>query len=270
MTEGVRDSQDERKIVQTLKRCHENLGHPSQARFIAMLKNLRATDRVLKLAKGLSCPVCESTRRERSHRVSRHERAEQLNQQLYMDTFEVELPWRKLKVDLAPELCRGWQRAASWIIDDRCAAQLRESLDPASCALLESQAGPYASRVLTALPTAPEEVRLDSAAFRLTLLWRLRLALPLDTARCRCRRPLDVLGDHRAACPRSGVLRPRGIPFERAAARVCREAGATGATIVSLRDLMVHQDERRIEVLQTACLFGAAPSWQSTPPWCQP
>ena len=90
-------------------------------------------------------------------------------------------------VDLAPELCRGWQRAASWIIDDRCAAQLRESLDPACCALLESQAGPYASRVLTALPTTPE-VRLVSAAFRLTWLRRLRLALPLHAARCRCRR----------------------------------------------------------------------------------
>ena len=33
--------------------------------------------------------------------------------------------------------------------------------------------------------------------------------------------------DHVAACPRSGVLRARGGPLARAAARVCREAGAT-------------------------------------------
>ena len=87
-----------KKVVQVLKRCHENLGHPSQARFISMLKNARATERCLKLAKGLSCPTCEATKRERSHRVSRHERAEQFNQQVYLDTFEVELSWRKLKV----------------------------------------------------------------------------------------------------------------------------------------------------------------------------
>ena len=38
------------------------------------------------------------------------------------------------------------------------------------------------------------------------------------------------LGDHLIACPRSGVLRRRGAPLERAAARVCRRAGATVAT----------------------------------------
>eukprot|EP00435_Cladocopium_sp_Y103_P059674 s180_g21.t1 len=31
---------------------------------------------------------------------------------------------------------------------------------------------------------------------------------------CRCRRALDFLGDHRAACPQSGILRSRGVPLE--------------------------------------------------------
>ena len=53
-------------------------------------------------------------------------------------------------------------------------------------------------------------------------------------------------------CARSGLLRSRAVPLERAAARVRREAGATVATNVLLRDLNLvvqRQDERRIEVI---------------------
>ena len=93
---------------------------------------------------------------------------------------------------------------------------------------------------------------MDSPVFRALLLRRLRLPLPLDAAACRCRRPVDPLGDHRAACPRSGILRSRGLPLERAAARVCREAGATVACNVLVGDLNIHPDrldDRRIEVI---------------------
>ena len=37
---------------------------------------------------------------------------------------------------------------------------------------------------------------LDSPVFRALLLRRLRLLLPFDAAACRCRRPVDPLGDH--------------------------------------------------------------------------
>ena len=60
---------------------------------------------------------------------------------------------------------------------------------PPSLALLESQSGPFASRVLTALPSS-HGLTLDSPVFRALLLRR---------------RPVDLLGDHRAACPRSGL-----------------------------------------------------------------
>ena len=79
---------------------------------------------------------------------------------------------------------------------------------------------------------------------------------------CRCRQLHDRFGDHLAACPRSGVLRARGGPLERAAARVCREAGATVALNVRLRDLNVdvaRQDERRIEVIANGlALWGGS------------
>lgn len=52
--------------------------------------------------------------------------------------------------------------------------------------------------------------------------------------------PLDPLGDHGAACPGSGALRPRAVGMERAAARICREAGATVSTNVLVRGLNEH------------------------------
>ena len=146
---------------------------------------------------------------------------------------------------------RGWQRPASKAVDEFGFRSILRELDPPAAALLDSQAGPFAARIFTARPTSPE-LSLAPSHFRVLLLRRLRLPLPLTAAYCRCRRRQDALGDHLAACPRSGVLRARGAPLERAAARVCREAGASVATNVLVRDLNVapsRQDDRRIEVI---------------------
>ena len=66
--------------------------------------------------------------------------------------------------------------------------------------------------------------------------------------------------EHRASCPRSGLLRPRAIPLERAAARMCREAGATVSTNVFLRDLnLVVHNQDDIEVIANGLpLWGGA------------
>ena len=98
--------------------------------------------------------------------------------------------------------------------------------------MLESQSGLHAARVFTALPTSPE-FRLQPPALRVLLLRRLRLPLPLDAAICWCHCRLDVLGDHRAGCPRSGLLRTRGLLLERAAP-VCKEAAVAVACNVFL------------------------------------
>ena len=152
--------------------------------------------------------------------------------------------------DFAPSL-RGWQQVTSAAVDARVSDTLSTGLDPASQAMLCSQSGPFAARVLTLFPTSPELV-LEPAIMRALLLRRLRLPLALSSARCRCGRPHDVLGDHRASCPRSGALRARAGALERAAARVCREAGATVNTHMLLRDLNVQadrHDDRRLEVV---------------------
>ena len=75
---------------------------------------------------------------------------------------------------------RGWQRAA-WAatasLDAAACESLLSDLDPASRALLLSQAGLGCSRAITALPTSPE-LRMPSECMRAVLLRRLRLPLP--------------------------------------------------------------------------------------------
>ena len=65
----------------------------------------------------------------------------------------------------------------------------------------------------------------------------LRLPFPLSQHACRCGRPIDPFGHHRAACARTGALGRRGFALESAAARVCREAGGRVTTNVMVRDL---------------------------------
>ena len=112
------------------------------------------------------------------------------------------------------DLTRGWPRLAARAVDDFCHRALLRQLDPSSIALLESQAGPVAARVLTARPHIPGgDARLPPIILR-----RLRLPLPLTGAQCRCRVAHDAPGDRIAAYPRSGILRACAGPLERAAA----------------------------------------------------
>ena len=156
---------------------------------------------------------------------------------------------------------RGWQRKASTTAHARL-AELFNAIPPASQALVTSQSGPFASRAFTTIPYT-NDFAYPSHLFRILLLRRLRLPLPLFAKSCWCRRTFDSLGDHRAACAQSGVLRSRGGPLERAAARVCREAGARVTTHTRLADLNVqhvqHIDDRRIEVIANGlALWGGA------------
>ena len=100
-------------------------------------------------------------------------------------------------------------------------------------------------------PTGPE-FQVEPEAFRILVFERLRLPLPITDATCGCGVCLDLLGRHRAACPRSGRLRTRAVPTERTLARVCREAGAFVRVNAKLRDMNVEvraDDERATQVL---------------------
>ena len=157
----------------------------------------------------------------------------------------------------------GWQSKATWVVDS---AFRQHTIFPAladdQAALLRSQAGPLASAAFIAIPSM-KETRIDPQPFRLLFLRRLRLPLPLQARSCRCGRPLDVLGHHRAACANAGVLGRRGWVLENVAARVCREAGGRVRTNLAVRDMdlgaHVQLNGRRLEIV--------VDSWRWTPPW---
>ena len=101
-------------------------------------------------------------------------------------------------------------------------------------------------------PSSPL-TRIYSALFRVLLQRRLHLPLPLSQRICRCGRPLDPFGHHRAACSRTEALGRRGFALESAAARslqghVCARHGLGGGLWSS-----------------TACRCTEECSWQWTP-----
>ena len=147
---------------------------------------------------------------------------------------------------------QGWQHDASLAVEQRFVnTMVLPRASPAHRAMLRSQGGPLSGLPFTTLPLSPLQ-RFDSHLFRVLLLRRLHLPLPLSSRACRCGRPLDCLGHHRASCSRAGVLGRRGFALESAVARVCREAGARVSMNVFLRDLDLPigaMDQRRIEVI---------------------
>ena len=181
----------------------------------------------------------------------------------------------------------GWQFFAALTVE-HCFRDtvVWPRLSPTDEALLRSQSGPMSGLPFSSVPSSPHS-RFPSHLFRVLLLRRLWLPLPLSSRTCQCGRPLDVFGHHRAVCSRSGVLGSRGFSVESAAARVCREAGARVSTNVFVRDLDIPvgcHDTRRLEVvadglplfggaqlaLDTTLVSGGAKRWSPTPGLCWP
>ena len=128
--------------------------------------------------------------------------------------------------------------------------------------MLRSQSGPLAGVPLSTTPSNFLS-RIGSHFFRVLLLRRLRLPLPLSARQCRCGRPLDAFGHHRAACARAGVLGRRGFAVESAGVRICREAGGRVVANAMLREFDLAapnpRDQRRLEILVDGLpLFGGA------------
>ena len=150
------------------------------------------------------------------------------------------------------EFQHGWQYfAASSRERHFRETTLLPSVSASRQVLIRSQSGPVAGAAFTAIPTSAL-TSFTPQCFRSLLLRRLRLPLPSSVRTCRCGRVLDNLGDHRASCPRAGVLAGRGFALEAAAARVCREAGARVVTNCMVRDMNLDvppDDGRRLEVV---------------------
>ena len=146
---------------------------------------------------------------------------------------------------------QGWQHEASSRVEQHFRASLFTRVSEQVQALVRSQAGAGAGSALTVAPTS-RETTIPSHLFRVILLRRLRLALPLSMRNCRCGQPLDSSGHHRAACARAGMLGRRGFTLESVAARICREAGGRVRTNMFVRDMDLDVpvgDGRRLEVV---------------------
>ena len=126
---------------------------------------------------------------------------------------------------------------------------------------LRSHSGRNAGVALAHAPTTPE-CTVAHLMFRVLLLERLHLPLPVTEAVCSCGTTLDPHGKHRAACSLNGWLKKRATPIERMVERIFREAGARVRFNALLQDMNVgipSADERRIEVLaqDLPCCGGA-------------
>ena len=167
---------------------------------------------------------------------------------------------RRLKDREPNEPHHGWQKVASTRVNTHHREEVVwPLLSPSEQASVRSQSGPMASVPYTTFPV-DRVMRFDSQSFRVLLLRRLRLPLPLSSRFCSCGRSLDVFGHHRAACGKVGVLSRRGYAVESAVAQICREGGARVSTNVMVRDLDIAQgnsDSHRLEVIaEGLSLFG--------------
>ena len=144
---------------------------------------------------------------------------------------------------------------------------LLPTLPPDHRALLRSQSGPHAGSWLAAIP-GEAATTLSPEAMQVALRRRLRLPLPIASGRCGpspgCGGPVDLLGDHALACPRTGLLARRAKVVERAWIRVAREAVGAESHIVP-QPWLAHTTAPRVET--TDCrrldllIYGATPNW---------
>ena len=117
----------------------------------------------------------------------------------------------------------GWQHEGSSMVDWQFREEAFERMTPRDRALVRSQSAPGGSLALTTAPTSVL-TKIPPHLFRVVLLRRLRLSLPLSPHACRCGRPIDPFGHHRAACAMTGALGRRGFALESAAA-FCVQGG---------------------------------------------
>ena len=110
------------------------------------------------------------------------------------------------------------------------------------------KAGPHAGCCFTVCP-AHEAISIPSAEFRVLLLRRLRLPLPLAPRVCACRGLLDPLGDHRATCANSGALASFALPLERAVARFQELPRVARNILADMNFSVPVADARRIEIV---------------------
>lgn len=93
------------KMRESVERCHRNLGHPTQERFLHILRSAGACEEAIKIAKELKCSVCLAKKPPSHHPVVKTTRVEGFNQHVCMDTFEMKIGIRKEKKIKCLNIC---------------------------------------------------------------------------------------------------------------------------------------------------------------------
>ena len=83
-------------------------------------------------------------------------------------------------------IVKGWRQGAANACHTTIQAELHSCLDPASQAVLESESGPHAGKPFTTIPYHADTT-YECHPFRILLLRRLRLPVPLTTSHCWCK-----------------------------------------------------------------------------------
>ena len=97
---------DNPDLKESVHRCHNNLGHPSQERFLHMLKVAGASEKAIQLAKEMKCSICLAKKTPQRHPVVGSRVAVGFNHHVCMDTFEVPI-YQQKKIKMLNILCEG-------------------------------------------------------------------------------------------------------------------------------------------------------------------
>ena len=103
--EAVGTHGGESHVRESIRRAHQNLGHPSVERFCMMLKHAGASEQAIKYAREYKCPVCEGHQGLKAPKVSKVRRTFEFNAGVCCDTFDLEVLGKK--VSFLSMICEG-------------------------------------------------------------------------------------------------------------------------------------------------------------------
>ena len=95
--EAVGKHEGEHHVRESIRRAHQNLGHPSAERFCLMLKHAGASESALRYAREYKCPICESHQGLKAPKVSKVRRTFEFNSGVCCDTFDLEILGKRFR-----------------------------------------------------------------------------------------------------------------------------------------------------------------------------
>lgn len=93
-------------LMENIRRCYNNLGHPSRERFLYLLKTAGASEKALRMTKDFQCEVYLAKKPPCAHLVVKTRKAYGFNEQLCADVFEVGIYDQK-KLKVLNMICEG-------------------------------------------------------------------------------------------------------------------------------------------------------------------